>query len=336
VNFYAGSTLIGSDSTNPFSVTWNSAPAGRHALKAVAEDNAGAFTPSAIVEINVAGNQPPSVTLTAPAPNTSFTAPASVTMTASATDSDGTIARVEFYAGSTLVGTDTSSPYSVTWSNAPAGSYTLSAKAWDNAGGSMISGGVNVTIAGANQRPTVSLTSPAAGASFLAPATITLAATASDPDGTVAWVDFYAGSTLVGSDPSSPYSFNWTNVPAGSYALTAVARDNGGGSSTSSPVSITVTTTTTSLPRFLVFTASADHAIVVSYTVEVFQAGANPASSSPVRTLNIGKPAPVNGEITVDVAALVQALPTGSYFFTVRATSAGGSSRSAPTEVFTR
>src|SRR5207249_6052882 len=68
-----------------------------------------------------------------------------------------------------------------------------------------------------NTPPAVQLTSPANGASYFAPATVPLAATASDVDGSVAQVAFYNGSTLVGVDTSSPYTFSWTGVAAGHY-----------------------------------------------------------------------------------------------------------------------
>ncbi len=90
--------------------------------------------------------------------------------------------------------------------------------------------------------PTVSITSPAAGAVFYAPATIALAATASDSDGTVAKVDFYSGTTLLATDTSAPYTYNWTNVAVGSYSLTAVATDNLGAVTTSAAVAVSVTT----------------------------------------------------------------------------------------------
>jgi hypothetical protein len=82
--------------------------------------------------------------------------------------------------------------------------------------------------------------------------------------------------------------------------------------------------------------ASVDHSTVSFYTVEIFQAGANPDKTGPVRTQNVGKPTPVNGEIIVDVGATIQSVPAGSYFITVSATGTGGTSRSAPSETFTR
>jgi hypothetical protein len=101
-----------------------------------------------------------------------------------------------------------------------------------------------------NQAPSVALTSPAAGASFTAPASVVLAATAVDSDGSVVGVDFYVNSTLVGSDTSGPYSFTWANVPAGTYDVTAVARDDDGASATSARNRVTVSVggSTTALP----------------------------------------------------------------------------------------
>jgi hypothetical protein len=123
-----------------------------------------------------------------------------------------------------------------------AASYSLTARAFDNGGASATSAAVNVTVNPAmNPPPAVSITSPANGATFTAPANITINATASDSNGTVTRVEFLAGTTLLGSDTTAPYSFNWTNVAAGSYSLTARAFDNGGASTTSAPVAITVT-----------------------------------------------------------------------------------------------
>jgi hypothetical protein len=96
--------------------------------------------------------------------------------------------------------------------------------------------------AAGNALPTVSLTSPSQGATFTAPASIALAASASDSDGSVTKVDFYAGGTLLGTDTTAPYTFSWSNVASGNYALTAKATDNEGGEKTSAPVSIAVTT----------------------------------------------------------------------------------------------
>jgi phosphatidylserine/phosphatidylglycerophosphate/cardiolipin synthase-like enzyme/regulation of enolase protein 1 (concanavalin A-like superfamily) len=103
----------------------------------------------------------------------------------------------------------------------------------------------NVTITATttpppNAAPSVSITGPASGAHFTAPANITVTASASDTDGTIAKVQFFAGSTSIGTATAAPYSVTWSAVPAGSYTITAVATDNQSASTTSSGVSIVV------------------------------------------------------------------------------------------------
>ena len=185
-------------------------------------------------------NQPPTAALTAPADGATFTAPASITLTATAADADGTVDKVEFYSDAALLGTSTSGPYSFVWDNVAAGSYTLKAIAYDNAGAQTSSSTVGITVGTANTPPTVSLTSPTDGSTFTAPANITLDATASDADGTIQKVEFYSGTALLGTATAAPYSFGWTNVAAGTYTLSALAYDNDGATSSSSTVSIVV------------------------------------------------------------------------------------------------
>lgn len=185
------------------------------------------------------GNVSPSVIITSPANNATFTTGANVTINANASDSDGMISKVEFYQGATLLGTDTSSPYSFAWTNVPAGNYSLTARATDNQGAVSTSSVIAITVGSTNNPPTVSITSPSNGATFTAPASITINANAAD-DGSVSKVDFFNGSTLLGTDTSSPYSFTWTNVAAGTYNLTARATDNTNLATTSTAVSVTV------------------------------------------------------------------------------------------------
>lgn len=292
----------------------------------------------------------PNVSISAPADATSFTAPASVVITAKAYDLDGTIAKVDFYNGASLLGTAENSPYSFSWNNVAAGSYTLMAKATDNNGLETSSIPVHIVVNAANTdgycgtafngdyeykaettgdmvtftfhplspiagcsyaliyaregltggypgygmsasgtdfiftksivagtpvsfyftynipsggernssanphsyyvgdnctgitgtAPTVSITSPLNNAGFTEPATITITADAADADGTVSKVDFYSGAALLGTDETSPFSFDWANVPAGNYTLSAKATDNGSFSTISSLINVVV------------------------------------------------------------------------------------------------
>src|SRR4051812_39954377 len=384
----------------------------------------------------VPGTQSPAVTLTSPSAGAGFTAPADITLTAAATDSDGTIAKVDFYAGASLIGTAVSAPYSIVWPGVAAGTYTLTAIATDNVSATTTSGAVTITVnpatpppatlpdgwnhadigstgaagrsgadagtfsvtgAGAdvwgtadalqfayrtlagdgaivarvtsiqnvnawtkagvmirgalspsaaqafmlvasspvkgvpfqrrtadgnasvstsgsqstaprwvklvragnlitgyespdgvtwttvgsdtfamgttvlvglgvsshvagvaatatfdnvsvtattvqppaNVPPSVSIASPTAGSTFTAPAAIGLVASAADSDGTIAKVDFYAGAALIGTVTSAPYVLTWNAVPAGTYALTAIATDSASATTTSSAVTTT-------------------------------------------------------------------------------------------------
>ncbi|TGE28474.1 glycosyl hydrolase family 18 protein [Hymenobacter metallicola] len=190
-----------------------------------------------------ATNTPPTVSLTSPANNATYAAPASITLTANAADANGTVSKVEFFQGTTKLGEDLTAPYSFSWTGVAAGTYSLTAKATDNAGAATTSAAVTVTVTGGttNTPPTVSLTAPTGGASYTAPASITLTANAADANGTVSKVEFFQGSTKLGEDLTSPYSYSWTGVAAGTYSLTAKATDNAGATTTSAAVSITVT-----------------------------------------------------------------------------------------------
>ncbi|MBO2008942.1 Ig-like domain-containing protein [Hymenobacter negativus] len=319
-------------------------------------------------------NVAPTVSLTSPASGATFTAPASITISANAADSDGTVSKVDFYNGATLLNSDTTSPYSYTWTGVAAGTYSITAKATDNSGAVTTSTAVSVTVspaatgqaipgtiqaesysamlgiqtetttdtggglnvgyidagdyldyavnvatagtytvgfrvaslsgggqaqlrnsagttlgsvaigatgdwqtwqtvnttvtltagaqtlrvyaaaggwnlnwisfatAATNAAPTVSLTSPANGATSTAPSSITISANATDTDGTVSSVAFYQGTTLLNTDTTAPYSYSWTNVAAGTYSITAKATDNAGAVTTSAVVSVTVST----------------------------------------------------------------------------------------------
>ncbi len=194
-------------------------------------------------------NAPPTVSLIAPANNATFVAPANITLTANASDSDGTISKVEFYQGAIQLGAATTSPYTFTWNNVGPGSYSFAARALDNTGAPTTSNEVKITVtAPANTAPSASLTAPANNAAFAAPANITINANAADSDGTIAKVEFFNGATLLGTDTTAPYSFNWTNVAAGNYALTVKATDNQGAVTTSSAINISVNIPGNGLP----------------------------------------------------------------------------------------
>lgn len=233
LSFTAGPTSL--SATVPANA--NIAPPGVYMLFII--DASG--VPSRARMVSVQGDLLPTVTLTSPADGANFAAPATVNLAATAADADGTVAKVEFFNGTTKLGEDTSAPYNFTWSGVGAGSYTLTARATDDVGGTATSAASTITVnASANTPPTVGITSPADGASFPWKPTITITATASDPGGAVTKVEFRDGATLLGQDTTAPYSFTWRNVPSGTHVLTARATDNAGAVTTSSTVTIIV------------------------------------------------------------------------------------------------
>ena len=250
VEFFDGTTKLGEDLASPYTFAWNNATAGAHSLTARATDNASLVTTSTAVNITVgaAANAPPVVALTSPANNAQFTAGATITLTATASDPNGTVTKVEFFNGTTKLGEDLTSPYSFTWTNATSGPHTVTARATDNGNAATTSTAITINVGAVNTPPLVSLTSPANNAQFTPGTTITLTATASDANGTVTKVEFFDGATKLGEDLAAPYSFAWNNAANGAHVLTAKATDNGNLVTTSSAVTITVTTSTNTLP----------------------------------------------------------------------------------------
>lgn len=267
VGFYAGTTLIGTDTSAPYSVSWADVPVGQYALTARVTNNLNVTVTSSPVTVAVSTL---AVTLTAPTSGASFVAPADINLVADATVDEAAIAKVDFYDGATLLGSDTTAPYSYSWTGAPVGTHTLTARATDSLGVSVNSAPVTASV-NPNTPPAVSLA--ASGGTFYAPASITLAATAADGDGGIAKVEFYKGATLLATVDTAPFAYTWTGVAAGSYSLTAKATDIQGGVSTSAAVGITV------LPAPIAVTSLEDGATVTESSLLVSGTIAAPVNS---------------------------------------------------------
>src|ERR1035441_9531902 len=184
---------------------------------------------------------PPTVTITSPTNGASFTAPAIVPITATATDSDGSVTNVAFYDGATFLDATNNTPYSVTNTFA-AGSHALTAVATDNGGLSTTSVVVSITVSVGNIPPSVTITNPADNSVFGNTDTITIGASASDSDGSVTNVQFFDGLVSLGNRTTSPYSVSIGafGFVLGTHTVTAVASDNLGATTTSAPVHVIV------------------------------------------------------------------------------------------------
>jgi regulation of enolase protein 1 (concanavalin A-like superfamily) len=95
------------------------------------------------------GDMPPTVSITNPSAGSTFDPGSNITITASAGDSDGTIASVDFYASGTLLGRSTTAPYSTGWQSAQPGTYSVYAVATDNQGAVTTSSSIPVLVTSA-------------------------------------------------------------------------------------------------------------------------------------------------------------------------------------------
>ena len=190
---------------------------------------------------------------------------------------------------------------------------------------------IDVVREGGPSAPTVSLTTPVSGASFTAPVSIAIAASATTTSGSITKVDFYNGSMIIGTDTTAPYNMTWNSVGAGSYVLTARATTSGGQTGTSAAVTVGVASAPAPRTFRVAFTASADHSTnVTSYLLKVVPNGAHLDSGTPLLSSNLGKPAPsATQEIVVDQTSVITTLPAGTYSATVTAIGPGGQTRSA-------
>jgi len=237
----------------------------------------------------------------------------------------------------------------------PASFYVgLSVAAGSTASGQATFDQVAVRAIAANRWPAVTVTAPL---SVSPGASVVLSASATDPDGSVAAVEFYVDGLLLGVDTAAPYQASWPNVSVGSHVITAIAVDSDGARAPSAPATVVAASSTTAPPpsttsppptstttpppsttpppvvspppvvpslppvsRRLVFSPSLDHDSTVDrYRLDVY-------ASSPrqlVFSLDLGKPAVVSGDCTVDISPQVSALAAGLYEAVVRAVDDG-------------
>jgi parallel beta-helix repeat protein len=201
-------------------------------------DRSTVYLPLALT-VGANANLSPAVTLSTPQRSVTLQGIGTpLILTADATDPDGTVAQVQFFDGPTLLATATTAPYSFSWVSTTAAAHTISARVTDNLGATVTSQSITVTVV--NLPPSVSITSPTVGATFIANATTTFAAAAVDPDGTISKVEFYAGGILRGTDTTAPYECSWTPTTYGPVAVYAKAFDVSGGVTISDLVNVAV------------------------------------------------------------------------------------------------
>lgn len=180
-------------------------------------------------------NTLPTVTLTAPSNGASYAIPAILSLAASASDAGGSVTRVEFFAGTTLLGSDTVAPFGLSW-NPPAGVHTLTARATDNQGAVSVSPGVVVTVVGVGLASSRNLSRP--GETVMLTATVT----GNAPDGAVrfhadgASIAGCGAVALAGTGNVRAATCTIATLAEGAHAVGADYAGNASNPSASSPV----------------------------------------------------------------------------------------------------
>ncbi|EAR56669.1 endochitinase [Photobacterium sp. SKA34] len=160
-----------------------------------------------------------------------------LTIDADATDADGTIEQVSFYANEQLIDTDLTAPYSTQWLASDLGNTTIKAVATDNEANT---NEASATVTVSDQALVTSLTSPSSGSIVTLGKSLTLSATATALTGDVRQVDFIINGNVVATDKTAPYSSSWTAQSAGNYTVTALSTNGNGETALSTAASVKV------------------------------------------------------------------------------------------------
>jgi len=234
---FVGGSQAGTSTATTYTVT-GLLPSANYSITVKAKDAAGNLSASS--GVLSASTTTDTTAPTAPT-GLSYSGLTSTGLTLSWTASSDNVGVTGYsvYAGSTPAGTTSVTSCSIAGLT-PSTAYSFTVKAKDAAGNFSAASSplVVTTLAPVNQAPTVTLTAPAANATFTAPTSILLQATASDPDGTIAKVEFFNGLTKLGEVSAAPYNYTWIATIPGTSILTARATDNQGATQTSAPVPI--------------------------------------------------------------------------------------------------
>lgn len=180
---------------------------------------------------------PPQVTITAPTDGQVVLAGSNNEITANASDSDGTVTQVEFFANNDRLGVVTQAPYSVTWNATLIGANQLKAVATDNDNNTSESV-VNVNVS--DKDLVISLTSPSSGQTVGLGKNLALSADATSLTSGIKQVDFMVNGAVVATDTTAPYSANWTPAAIGQFTVSAQAVDLAGSTALSDAAAVTV------------------------------------------------------------------------------------------------
>lgn len=267
VDFFVEGTLIATVTTSPFTATWTPLVArdAPYSLQARVTLRSGLAAFSAPVLVQVVANAAPTVTISAPIDGQTFTLGSPITLSAIAGDSDGTIARVQFFANNAAVGSAvTTAPFQTTFTPTVAGSYTIWGRAVDDAGNATASGAVRITVkvpVGVAPSAFINILPESSSLVlekiFTAGSSIVVGVGASDADGTIARVALYLDGTRLGTFEREPY-VTTVQLPSSAdliseHTFSAIIEDNDGNQANAAET-VAVISSSRSLPTLKLVT----------------------------------------------------------------------------------
>ncbi|MFK7924045.1 MAG: Ig-like domain-containing protein, partial [Bacteroidia bacterium] len=202
---------------------------------AIATDDDLNNTTSATIQFTA--KIPPTVSISAPLDATIYPSPQTITLSANATDADGTVDSVEFFVNGASVGTVNAAPWQIAYVIPAPGTYDVYAIVIDDDANSTTSATIQFSVPFTN--PIVSIIAPLDGTIYPSPQVVNITANATDPNGTISNVRFYANGVSIGTVFFSPWQIN-LNVPVGTYDVYAIATDNQLNSTTSDTIQFVV------------------------------------------------------------------------------------------------
>ncbi len=260
VEFLQNGFKIGEDGQAPFNLPVSGLTPGLYLFAARATDNRNANSSSTPVAIVV--NALPVVSVAGVANASVHAIGAEMGFTATASDPDGNIAKVEFIINGIKVSEDLSSPYTYDHQAFEFGTFNLVARATDNTGGAINSSPLNFIV---NAPPIISFSSPNNNTKAQPGETLTLSVNASDPDGGIAKVEFFQNGEKFGEVLGAPFSLKTPALKSGPYIFAARATDNRGFTTNATPVSLVVN----ALPQALIINPSKDTSIKANTALSI-------------------------------------------------------------------
>ncbi|WP_019599010.1 Ig-like domain-containing protein, partial [Rhodonellum psychrophilum] len=231
VEYFRNNILIGSNSEAPFNLKWRASTVGNLNIRAIATDEDGSTATSETLTVRVKNNTPPTISIISPVNNSKFNLGNNINIEVKASDSDGSVKKVEFFNEEQFIGEATQEPFNLELSDLAAGKYVFKAKATDDRGATTMSSTVSIEVFKEESAiipveiilPEIIIITPVNNQEFDAGANVEVMVMFQGSAETVKRVEYYSGSQLIGFSTTSPFDFIWQSPSSNQYSITAKA-----------------------------------------------------------------------------------------------------------------